>query len=45
MAKNDAGEIFDLAVKSGMKSMMIDGIEKVLMGITTLEEVLRVIKM
>ncbi len=44
VSKKDAQEIFDLAVKAGMKPMMQDGVEKVLSGITTLEEVLRVIK-
>lgn len=42
--KKDADEIFELAVKAGMKPMMQDGVEKVLSGMTTLEEVLRVIK-
>lgn len=44
VARKDAQEIFDLAVKEGMKPMMVDGVEKILTGITTLEEVLRVIK-
>ena len=44
VAKKDAQDIFDLAVADGMKPMMQDGVEKVLAGITTLEEVLRVIK-
>lgn len=45
VAKKDAKDIFDLAIKAGMKPMMQDGVEKVLSGITTLEEVLRVVKM
>ncbi len=44
VAKKDAGDIFNIAVKAGMKPMMQDGVEKVLAGMTTLEEVLRVIK-
>lgn len=44
VSKKDADEIFELAVKEGMKPMMVDGVEKILAGITTLEEVLRVIK-
>jgi len=44
VAKKDASDIFNLAVKAGMKPMMQDGVEKILSGITTLEEVLRVIK-
>jgi len=35
-------EMENLATKSGMQKMFIDGIEKVLAGETTLEEVLRV---
>jgi type II secretory ATPase GspE/PulE/Tfp pilus assembly ATPase PilB-like protein len=42
--KKDADEIFELAVKAGMKPMMQDGVEKILAGMTSLEEVLRVIK-
>ena len=32
------------AVKAGMTTMLDDGLEKVLQGITTVEEVLRVIR-
>ncbi len=38
----DADEIAELAEKQGMKTMLDDGIEKIKLGITTLEEVLRV---
>ena len=44
VAKKDANDIFKLAVKAGMKPMMNDGVDKILAGTTTLEEVLRVIK-
>lgn len=37
-----AGEIQDLAVKEGMRTMYQDGLNKCLQGITTLDEVLRV---
>lgn len=42
MANKNADEIRDIAVKEGMTTMLYDGIEKVLTGVTTLEEVLRV---
>ncbi|KAF2958725.1 general secretion pathway protein GspE [Thermotoga sp. Ku-13t] len=35
-------EIYDLALRKGMRPMFIDGFEKVLKGITSFEEVLRV---
>ena len=37
-----AGEIQDLAVSEGMRTMYQDGLNKCLQGVTTLEEVLRV---
>jgi len=37
-----SGEIHDLAVKEGMRTMYQDGLNKCLKGITTLDEVLRV---
>jgi len=40
----DASEIKASAVKSGMTTMVEDGLDKVLQGITTIEEVLRVIR-
>lgn len=39
---SDANQINDLAIKQGMITLQKDGIEKVLSGITTTEEVLRV---
>lgn len=42
IAKASAGEITRLARSNNMKSLMEDGIEKVISGITTVEEVLRV---
>ncbi|MCD8484347.1 GspE/PulE family protein [Candidatus Woesebacteria bacterium] len=41
--KHDASYLHTLAVKSGMKTMMQDGVEKVAQGITSLEEVIRVL--
>ncbi|MBI4684105.1 MAG: type II secretion system ATPase GspE [Nitrospirae bacterium] len=40
--ETDAHSISNLAVSRGMKTLRSDGIEKVMTGITTLEEVLRV---
>ncbi len=40
--KADADELAKLAREEGMKTMLEDGLEKVKLGITTLEEVLRV---
>ena len=42
MSKTNADELEDQAIKEGMHTMMEDGIEKVLTGITTIDEVLRV---
>ncbi len=42
MKNTDAETLQKAAVKSGMHTMLDDGIEKVLQGITTIEEVLRV---
>ena len=39
----DAGQIRDAAIKGGMKTMIEDGMNKVLAGITTIEEILRAI--
>lgn len=44
MKKADAEEIKKLAIKEGMTTMIEDGLEKVKMGVTTIEELLRVIK-
>ena len=40
--KIDAQGIKTVAVSRGMKTLRLDGIEKVVSGVTTLEEVLRV---
>jgi len=42
MKQATAGEIHDLAVQEGMRTMYQDGLLKCLAGVTTLEEVLRV---
>ena len=44
VAKKDASEIKKIAVKNGMRSIFENGIEKVREGITTIDEVIRVIK-
>jgi len=42
MAHSDAMQIKELAIKEGMVTLYNDGLEKVMKGITTLEEVIRV---
>lgn len=42
--RQTASEICDIAVKNGMRNMIIDGLEKVKQGMTTIEEVIRVTK-
>lgn len=44
LEKKDSPEVTKLAVTNGMKTMMEDGIRKVLEGLTTIEEILRVTK-
>jgi type IV pilus assembly protein PilB len=44
MARKDAETVRKIAITTGMKTMMEDGLEKVAMGYTTIEELLRVIK-
>jgi len=44
MEKKNADEIHSIALENGMTSMLHDGLRKVLIGQTTLEEVLRVTK-
>lgn len=44
MKRVSAGEIARLARSGGMRTMLDDGIEKVMSGLTTLDEVLRVIR-
>ena len=41
--KASAGELKDIAVKNGMTTMIEDGLKKAMTGITTVEEILRVI--
>lgn len=41
--KADSGEVMKIAIKNGMTTMVEDGLTKVLSGITTVEEILRVI--
>lgn len=43
-AKHDSDEIAKIAIQKGMTTMLDDGFDKVLKGITTIEEVLRVTK-
>ncbi len=38
----DAGEIQKIAIREGMKTMLEDGFDKALQGMTTIEEILRV---
>ena len=42
--KKDASVIQSIAVKNGMTTMFQDGIKKMLQGVTTLDEILRVTK-
>jgi len=42
LENRDSDEIKEIAVKAGMKTLRMDGAEKVKMGVTTPEEVLRV---
>jgi general secretion pathway protein E len=42
MAKADAGAIREAAIAAGMRPLRIDGMAKVLQGVTTAEEVLRI---
>jgi type II secretory ATPase GspE/PulE/Tfp pilus assembly ATPase PilB-like protein len=43
LSRSSATEIKQQAVKEGMKTMMRDGVEKAAQGITTIEEVVRLI--
>jgi type II secretory ATPase GspE/PulE/Tfp pilus assembly ATPase PilB-like protein len=43
MKRANAGEIRELAVKEGMTTMLQDGFQKAVQGITTIDEILRVI--
>lgn len=44
MDHKNADEIHELAVKEGMSTMLYDGLRKMLTGVTSLEEVMRVIR-
>jgi type II secretory ATPase GspE/PulE/Tfp pilus assembly ATPase PilB-like protein len=44
VAKADADMIKKIAIKDGMRTMIEDGLEKVKLGVTTIDELLRVIK-
>jgi type IV pilus assembly protein PilB len=44
VAKKDASEIKGIAVSEGMMTMAEDGLIKVKMGLTTIEELLREVK-
>lgn len=44
VTRQTASVIRDIAVKNGMRSMILDGLEKVKKGMTTIEEVIRVTK-
>lgn len=43
MRRADAGEIQKIAIKNGMITMLQDGFQKAVDGVTTIEEILRVI--
>ncbi len=43
MNRANASEIKEIAIKNGMKTMLQDGVNKALAGVTSLEEVLRII--
>jgi type II secretory ATPase GspE/PulE/Tfp pilus assembly ATPase PilB-like protein len=42
LRKASSTEIKELGVKSGMTTMLVDGFKKALLGLTTVEEILRV---
>jgi type II secretory ATPase GspE/PulE/Tfp pilus assembly ATPase PilB-like protein len=44
MKRANAGDIESLAMQEGMTTMLEDGLRKVTEGVTTVEEVLRVVK-
>ena len=43
MRRADAGEIKKIAIKNGMVTLLEDGFRKALIGLTTIEEILRVV--
>ena len=44
MSNKNADELRDIAIKSGMRTMLEDGIDKVILGHTSLQELLRVVQ-
>ena len=44
LKRSDSSDIKAIAVKEGMATLLEDGFKKVLSGLTTLEEILRVVK-
>lgn len=44
LKRADAGEIKKIAIKNGMTTLLADGFKKALAGLTTIEELLRVIR-
>jgi type II secretory ATPase GspE/PulE/Tfp pilus assembly ATPase PilB-like protein len=44
LRRADAGEIKKIAIKNGMTTLLVDGFKKALAGMTTIEEILRVIR-
>lgn len=44
MRRADAGEIKKIAIKNGMVTLLEDGFKKALAGMTTIEEILRVVR-
>ena len=43
LCKASANEIKQIAIKNGMTTMLLDGFDKVASGITTIEEILRMV--
>ena len=44
LRRADSSEIKEIAVKNGMKTLLKDGFQKAVDGLTTIEEILRVVK-
>ena len=44
MRQQNASMVRDAAIKAGMSTMLDDGLQKVLEGITTIDEVMRVMR-
>ncbi len=44
MSRSNSDYIKELAIKNGMTTMFEDGVKKALKGLTTIDEVIRVIK-